>query len=194
MEPTPYPTCEIEGCDRRVRGRGLCAGHYERWRVGKPTEGPLRRYADRLVPKSCSVEGCTREHHAVNLCSMHYQRASKDGEPGELEPRLAARGERRWVDANGYVSVFWNGRKTYEHRAVMERHLGRRLDRWEGVHHRNGIRDDNRLENLELWVSPRKAGLPGQPSGQRLADLVAFLVEHYRSEVEAALKIVDGGR
>ena len=43
----------------------------------------------------------------------------------------------------------------------------------------NGVRTDNWPENLELWVSTR--------SGQRVADLIAFVVERYRSDVEAAL-------
>lgn len=54
---------------------------------------------------------------------------------------------------NPYRRKKVNGRAVDEHRWVMEQHLGRRLETWEHVHHKNRDRKDNRLENLEVLTA-----------------------------------------
>jgi HNH endonuclease len=80
------------------------------------------------------------------------------------------------------------GNYVFEHILVMERLLGRYLLPDETVHHRNGVRDDNRPENLELWTAP-------QPAGIRASDAVAWareILARYEGKFDVLGIIRDG--
>lgn len=67
--------CNVEGCEKTARSRGMCNAHYERWRLkGDPGAGSLRSYRDYANP--CIVGGCERPRHANKMCKAHNARAA----------------------------------------------------------------------------------------------------------------------
>jgi len=166
--------CKTDGCeepvkrDRLGRGMGYCQKHFN---------VHLRVPKQKRDTGVCLTEGCerpvrrNRNGHGLGYCDGHF---------GSRGSRYVAPGT-KYKQRDGYIVIKRDdGRIIGEHRAVMEEHLGRPLLRGETVHHRNGIRDDNRLENLELWYSP-------QPYGQRVEDLLLYAVTTHRSTLIALL-------
>jgi len=100
---------------------------------------------------------------------MHYRRWSLYNDPS-VKINIGKKYEDGYVKIRTTAGNGKYGRYTYEHRLVMAEHLGRALLPTESVHHKNGIRDDNRIENLELWSK-------AQPAGQRIEDKVEYALE-----------------
>jgi len=125
--------------------------------------------------KTCSIFRCFNKTVSKGMCESHYREVLKYGKIREPSEKRAPKGSGH-LDKSGYVrKAREDGSQTFEHRLVMEKHLGRRLKKHENVHHINGIKNDNRLENLELWTRPQPTGLKFE---DKIKDCISFLEEN----------------
>lgn len=73
---TPHQACSVEGCSRKDRlKRGMCTGHYDRWRIYGDVQADVPFAAKGL--DICTADECSRKSLSRGLCPMHYQRMAK---------------------------------------------------------------------------------------------------------------------
>ena len=172
--------CELPDCDGRPYARGYCRRHYDSWRTGSDFSESMPNLES--IKNPCDFDKCHRPTKARGLCQQHDRQRQKGQDLKPLKKRQ--RGGSPYVDSEGYVVVRRHAHpnaqadgRILEHRLIMSEKLGRALMPGENAHHKNGVRDDNRPENLELWVTM-------QPAGQRPEDLLAFaheIIERYET-------------
>jgi hypothetical protein len=116
--------------------------------------------------RNCVVLGCAKKRTHRLMCQTHASHMKRYGTP-------LGKPDKHGITEGGYITLPsayvtpWfesmtykrgSGRGILEHRLVMAEAIGRPLESHEEVHHKNGIRADNRLENLELRTGKHGAG------------------------------------
>lgn len=191
----PEARCYIPGCARRPKGNGLCPVHWLRQKKGLPLEAPLRRKEPNGVTVTCLLADCAKRATSKGMCAGHAEQRRRgilDDAGNKLrEPQRGGRPKKKdkWIGQRGYVLVqappdHPNARQDgsiLEHRLVVERAISRPLTTWEIVHHDNGARGDNRIENLILLDGRARSGTEAHPPGHKVtAEDLEVLFDHLR--------------
>ena len=125
-----------------LRGGKFCSRSCQNLRTGEQRECEV-------CGKAFYMPLCRVKRGDGRFCSLRCKgKWQSEHNVGERNP--AWKGGRFLEPSNGYIYVRRDGKYIGEHRLVMEQHLGRPLKSSEHIHHRNGDKTDNCVENLEL--------------------------------------------
>jgi HNH endonuclease len=155
-----------------------CAKHFRRELTQKQI---LERDKGKFCSRKCladNVRQRTKKHQGVcTKCGKPWTR----GYAGKkfCDRRCMSKyGGGRYIDNKGYVRVIVGGKDYKEHRLVMEQHLGRKLSPTEHIHHLNGVKHDNRLENLQIVSSQEHTAITAHDTWSTWRKLQIYLQTH----------------
>jgi hypothetical protein len=154
-------------CDKIFHGDNLTCGSqcgYKLVRIrNRGTDAKCQICEKSLLDKKPGLKFCSRSCSSKSYQANYYkyQNGDKKSHP------------------QGYILLKVNNSWVLEHRYLLGQSLGRPLHKEERVHHKNGIRSDNRLENLELWSIHKK-----DPPGSRISDIKQDILQRIVEEFD----------
>lgn len=131
-------------------------------------------YKDRGNCKQCGAPLRTHAHSKTMFCSRTCAAKFNNSNITNKKRIFIDKDlNSKRVQSAGYVEIKTATGWMLEHRYLMEQKLGRKLGRTDHVHHKNGNRRDNSLDNLELWIGKK------DPLGQRWTDMLDMILAPY---------------
>lgn len=146
--------CKVNDCDNIQLSKGYCGKHYQRFSKYGNAEEPSHKNGRPLTGIFFNCEVCSKQIYRRiseirksknRFCSKECAYKKMKGELKKVIPIE----KRHWrINRKGYLETTIRRIRILQHRWFMEKHLGRKLSNKEFVHHINGVKTDNRIDNL----------------------------------------------